>query len=47
MKGLWNDNDAAQYRGDLGRRVYTSRLLGRNPALGLLVAVECSRLDRI
>ncbi len=35
MKSLWNDNDAAQYRGDLGLRVYTSRLLGRNPALVL------------
>ncbi|MEK7261520.1 MAG: bifunctional aldolase/short-chain dehydrogenase [Pseudomonadota bacterium] len=35
MKSLWNDNDAAQYRGDLELRVYTSRLLGRNPALVL------------
>ena len=35
MKSLWNDKEAAQYRGDLGLRVYTSRLLGRNPALVL------------
>jgi rhamnose utilization protein RhaD (predicted bifunctional aldolase and dehydrogenase)/NAD(P)-dependent dehydrogenase (short-subunit alcohol dehydrogenase family) len=35
MKSLWNDNDAAQYRGDLELRVYTSRLLGRNPSLVL------------
>ncbi len=35
MKSLWNDNDAAQYRGDLGLRVYTSRLLGRDPSLVL------------
>ena len=33
MKGLWNDNEAAQYRGDLKLRVYTSRLLGRDPSL--------------
>ncbi len=35
MKSLWNETEAAQYRGDLGLRVYTSRLLGRNPALVL------------
>ncbi len=35
MKSLWNDKEAAQYRGDLELRVYTSRLLGRNPALVL------------
>ncbi|MBI3570518.1 MAG: bifunctional aldolase/short-chain dehydrogenase [Gammaproteobacteria bacterium] len=35
MKSLWNDKEAAQYRSDLERRVYTSRLLGRNPALVL------------
>ncbi len=35
MKSLWNDNEAAHYRGDLGLRVYTSRLLGRDPSLVL------------
>lgn len=35
MKSLWNDKEAAQYRGDLGLRVYTSRLLGRDPSLVL------------
>lgn len=35
MKSLWNDAEAAQYQGDLGLRVYTSRLLGREPALVL------------
>ncbi len=35
MKSLWNDNEAAQYRGDLGLRVYTSRLLGRDASLVL------------
>ncbi|MCB0070537.1 MAG: bifunctional aldolase/short-chain dehydrogenase [Caldilineaceae bacterium] len=35
MQSLWNDQDAAQYDDDLGLRVYTSRLLGREPALVL------------
>ncbi|MGB3239575.1 MAG: bifunctional aldolase/short-chain dehydrogenase [Geitlerinemataceae cyanobacterium] len=35
MKSLWNDREAQQYSGDLGLRVYTSRLLGREPALVL------------
>ena len=35
MKGLWNDVDAACWEGDLGQRVYTSRLLGREPSLVL------------
>ena len=35
MKSLWDDEEAAQYLGDLGLRVYTSRLLGRNPSLVL------------
>jgi rhamnose utilization protein RhaD (predicted bifunctional aldolase and dehydrogenase)/NAD(P)-dependent dehydrogenase (short-subunit alcohol dehydrogenase family) len=35
MKSLWNPEEAAQYPGDLGLRVYTSRLLGRNPSLVL------------
>lgn len=33
MESLWNDAEAAEYEGELGQRVYTSRLLGRNPAL--------------
>lgn len=47
MKSLWSDNDTAQYRGDLRLRVYTSRLLGRNPSLVQRAAVEYPRLDRI
>jgi len=35
MKSLWNDQKAAQYPGDLGQRVYTSRLLGRDKSLVL------------
>ena len=35
MKSLWNDTEAAQFPGDLGQRVYTSRLLGRDSALVL------------
>lgn len=35
MKSLWNDREAAQYQGDLPLRVYTSRLLGRDPSLVL------------
>lgn len=35
MKSLWTNEEAAQYEGDLGLRVYTSRLLGRNPSLVL------------
>jgi len=35
MKSLWNDSEASRYRGDLGLRVYTSRLLGREKALVL------------
>jgi rhamnose utilization protein RhaD (predicted bifunctional aldolase and dehydrogenase)/NAD(P)-dependent dehydrogenase (short-subunit alcohol dehydrogenase family) len=34
-QNLWNDQDAAGYLGDLALRVYTSRLLGRDPALVL------------
>lgn len=33
MHSLWDDQEAQQYPGDLGQRVYTSRLLGRAPAL--------------
>lgn len=36
MKSLWNDQEAATFGADpLGQRVYTSRLLGRNPSLVL------------
>jgi rhamnose utilization protein RhaD (predicted bifunctional aldolase and dehydrogenase)/NAD(P)-dependent dehydrogenase (short-subunit alcohol dehydrogenase family) len=35
MKNLWDDNEAANYSGDLALRVYSSRLLGRNTALVL------------
>ena len=36
MQSLWNDGDARQFGDDaLGLRVYTSRLLGREPALVL------------
>jgi rhamnose utilization protein RhaD (predicted bifunctional aldolase and dehydrogenase)/NAD(P)-dependent dehydrogenase (short-subunit alcohol dehydrogenase family) len=35
MRSLWNDDDAAELEGVLGRRVYTSRLLGREPSLVL------------
>ena len=35
MKSLWNDAEAAEYGDDLGLRVYTSRLLGRDHTLVL------------
>src|SRR5215470_17906288 len=35
MQNLWNDDEAAAYKGILGPRVYTSRLLGREKALVL------------
>ncbi len=35
MKSLWNDAEAAGYKGSLGPRVYTSRLLGRDKSLVL------------
>ncbi|MDZ4287352.1 MAG: bifunctional aldolase/short-chain dehydrogenase [Prosthecobacter sp.] len=36
MQSLWNDQEAATFGNDpLGQRVYTSRLLGRNPQLVL------------
>ncbi|MGB5082105.1 MAG: bifunctional aldolase/short-chain dehydrogenase [Burkholderiales bacterium] len=35
MKSLWNDSEAGQFQGDLGLRVYTSRLLGRDKSLVL------------
>src|SRR5262245_40287017 len=35
MQSRWSDTEAARYAGDLGLRVYTSRLLGADPALVL------------
>ena len=35
MNSLWNDQDAVRFQGPLGQRVYTSRLLGRDPSLVL------------
>ncbi len=35
MKSRWNDEEAARYEGDLGLRVYTSRLLGQEKSLVL------------
>jgi rhamnose utilization protein RhaD (predicted bifunctional aldolase and dehydrogenase)/NAD(P)-dependent dehydrogenase (short-subunit alcohol dehydrogenase family) len=35
MRSLWSDAEAAQFQGDLAQRVYSSRLLGREPALVL------------
>ena len=35
MKSLWNDTEAAEFKGPLGPRVYTSRLLGRDKSLVL------------
>jgi rhamnose utilization protein RhaD (predicted bifunctional aldolase and dehydrogenase) len=35
MQSLWNEQEAAAYSGDLAQRVYTSRLLGRDPSLVL------------
>jgi len=35
MKSLWSDREAEEFRGDLGLRVYTSRLLGRDRSLVL------------
>lgn len=35
VRSLWEDDEAAQWAGDLRQRVYTSRLLGRDPDLVL------------
>lgn len=35
MQSLWNEQEANQYPGELGLRVYTSRLLGRDKTLVL------------
>ena len=35
MQSLWNNQQAAEFKGDLAQRVYTSRLLGRDKSLVL------------
>jgi rhamnose utilization protein RhaD (predicted bifunctional aldolase and dehydrogenase) len=35
MESLWTNVDAARHQGILAERVYSSRLLGANPALVL------------
>jgi rhamnose utilization protein RhaD (predicted bifunctional aldolase and dehydrogenase)/NAD(P)-dependent dehydrogenase (short-subunit alcohol dehydrogenase family) len=35
MQSLWDDQEAGRFQGDLGLRVYTSRLLGRDKSLVL------------
>ena len=35
VSSRWDDDEAARWTGDLGQRVYTSRLLGRDPDLVL------------
>jgi len=35
MQSLWSDDEASQYSGELGLRVYSSRLLGRDRSLVL------------
>lgn len=35
VRSLWDDGEAAAWSGELGQRVYTSRLLGRDPDLVL------------
>ena len=35
MQSLWDENEAAQFRGELDLRVYSSRLLGRDKTLVL------------
>src|SRR5437764_98492 len=35
MRSVWSDREAEQFRGDLGLRVYTPRLLGRDKSLVL------------
>src|SRR5687768_13469127 len=35
MQSLWSDEEARQYQSELGLRVYTSRLLGRDKSLVL------------
>ncbi|MEA2685430.1 MAG: hypothetical protein QOE93_625, partial [Actinomycetota bacterium] len=49
VKSRWDDADAARWPGDLGQRVYTSRLLGRDPDLvlhgGGNTSVKSTRAD--
>ena len=49
MKSLWNDVEAASFSDDLALRVYTSRLLGRDPSLvlhgGGNTSVKCAVPD--
>jgi rhamnose utilization protein RhaD (predicted bifunctional aldolase and dehydrogenase)/NAD(P)-dependent dehydrogenase (short-subunit alcohol dehydrogenase family) len=35
MQSLWNDAEAAEYKTEIAQRVYTSRLIGREPRLVL------------
>ena len=35
MKNLWTESEASEFEGELGQRVYSSRLLGRDPTLVL------------
>jgi len=50
MNSCWNDQEAQRWRGDVGLRVYTSRLLGREPALvlhgGGNTSVKTTVIDR-
>ncbi len=46
MKSLWDDREATQYTDDLGRRVYASRLLGREESLLPYTSVTSVKLGR-
>jgi len=35
MNSLWDEQEAETFKGDLAKRVYSSRLLGRDPSLAL------------
>lgn len=49
MRSRWDDHEAARHPGDLGQRVYTSRLLGAEPGLvlhgGGNTSVKCRETD--
>src|SRR5882672_12009966 len=51
MKSLWNDIEAARYPTEIGLRIYTSRLLGRDPTLvlhgGGNTSVKARALDAV
>ncbi len=51
MKSLWDDREAEKYQGDLPQRVYTSRLLGRDPSLvlhgGGNTSVKCQETNLV